>query len=121
MGRPIVTIAGLSLVAVMTPSLANPANRANDLLAAQSPKEQAAILGRAVNGSDPSANCQGVTAFYQGEAKDGVHAGEAIWSVRCADGKSFQVDIHPDGSGTTLDCGLLRWLGNGKETCFKKY
>jgi len=42
----------------------------------------------------------------------------AYWSVRCKDGRSFALQIAPNGQGAVIDCRLLQ--ANGKE-CFKKF
>jgi hypothetical protein len=78
-------------------------------------------------------SCAGQTGFYQGNkdtkpptpGKKRAKAikgdeGSAFWSVRCTNGKAYQVMVRPDGSGSVLDCAVLALLGTGQE-CFRKY
>jgi hypothetical protein len=103
-------------------------NKANDWLLAQSKAGQATMLGKVVGD-----NCKGKTAFYQGNLKSSASESDArpqagampgtendtFWSVRCTDGRSFEVEVHPDGSGTVLECAVLKSMHAGE--CFKKF
>src|SRR5215471_10576431 len=73
---------------------ANPAHQR--LLALDSPA-RATALGVMVNSSS-SYLCKGKDAFFQGlDPKDNV----AFWSVRCTNGKSYQVSIEANAKGST--------------------
>jgi hypothetical protein len=60
-------------------------------------------------------NCVGTRAFFMGMASN--H--NAYWSVACANGKSYEVEIAPDANGSTavLDCTILR---RAKINCFER-
>lgn len=89
------------------------ANGANDYLLSVTPKIQAATLAKA-----GGAGCRGQKAFYMGIGKSGLSEDKGFWSVRCADGRSFSVQVNPDGTSLVLECVALRALNAG--TCFKK-
>jgi hypothetical protein len=76
-------------------------NPSHDLLLTKSAVERAAILGKAVGSS-----CIGMTPFFMGMAEDG----SALWSVLCADGSAYALNISPDAAGTTraLECSRLK-------------
>jgi hypothetical protein len=52
------------------------------------------------------------STFFQGE--DG---GDQFWSVLCRNGQSYAVVVKPDGTGTSLDCAMMKFVA-GVE-CFK--
>ena len=100
-------------------------NGANDYLMTLSPNEQAKMLGKVVG-----EGCRGKIAFYQGSADDHAprpneipplssHEHDAIWSVKCANGKSYSVGVHPKGDGQVIECSVLEALHGGH--CFKKF
>ena len=76
-------------------------NGVSDQLAGLPKYAQADLLAKVVND-----NCTGTDAFFMGAAED--H--QAFWSVRCTDGRSFQVAIEPNATGTTsiMNCTLLK-------------
>jgi hypothetical protein len=89
-------------------------NALNDNLIASSPTAQAERLGKAVQlFGDP---CVGKTPFYMGMYTP-THA--AFWSVKCTNGKSYEVELLPDGNGTIIECPLLEAIHAGH--CFKKF
>jgi hypothetical protein len=103
-------------------------NPANNWLLHQSPKRQAAMLGKAVG-----EGCVGRTPFYQGTMEKDAKPprdrrpeapvlpgteNDAFWSIKCGDGRSYSVEVHPDGSGKVLECSVLKLFG---ENCFRKY
>jgi hypothetical protein len=94
---------------------ASSGNRTNDRLLALSPARQAQALGNSLR-----RGCVGVSAFPMGVTKTGRAMGNAYWSVRCRNGRSYVVQIAPDARGTAIatDCRALR--GTGRE-CFKKF
>jgi hypothetical protein len=104
-------------------------NPANDWLLSQSSTGQADMLGKVVGDG-----CKGKTPFYQGNMKSGASSStdtrpklpvlpgtenDAFWSIRCYDGRSYEVEVHPDGSGKVLECSALKAMGAGE--CFKKF
>jgi hypothetical protein len=88
-------------------------NPVNDRLLSLPPAAQATTIGKNVG-----EGCVGVSAFPMGVTGTGKAKGLAYWSVRCKDGRSFAVQIAPNGQGAVVDCRLLQ--ANGKE-CFKKF
>jgi hypothetical protein len=111
----------------------DPKNEGNDLLLRASPAEQAAMLARVVRAGPEGESCIGQTAFYQGNkdtkpptpGKRRVKVmkgdeGIALWSVRCTNGKAYQVMIRRDGSGSVMDCAVWTALFHRQE-CFRKY
>jgi hypothetical protein len=112
----------LSLFAIPAVASDNPAN---DYLLTISPAEQAKILATAV-GSE----CKGKKAFYQGNADDHApgpndaptlpgHEHDSIWNVKCANGKSYVISVHPKGDSGVLECSVLEAMNGGH--CFKKF
>jgi hypothetical protein len=80
---------------------AAPANSAHELLLSKSAVEQAVMLGKAVGNG-----CIGTTPFFMGIAE----SGSAFWSVLCANGHSYVVQVSPDAVGTAaaLECSQLK-------------
>ena len=91
-----------------------PVNIANDRLLALPKDQQAVMLGQVVG-----EGCIGKLIFYRGIGKTGLAKDKAYWAVRCANGKSYMVEISPDARGSTsvLDCPILKAVGID---CFKK-
>lgn len=87
-------------------------NAAQDMLIAYTESEQAAFLGMAVG-----EGCVGTQAFFMGMD----HKNDAFWSLRCADGQSYGVEIHPDSTGSTqvLECSILKAVAG--TDCFTKF
>ncbi|HEY3908660.1 MAG TPA: hypothetical protein VGM07_02075 [Stellaceae bacterium] len=98
-----------------TAEAAGSGNRTNDRLLALPPARQAQVLA-----SSFRKGCIGVSAFPMGVTASGKAKGNAYWSVRCKNGKSYVVQIAPDAKGTAVvaDCRALR--GTGRE-CFKRF
>jgi hypothetical protein len=73
------------------------------MLLAQSAAERAAMLGKSVGNG-----CTGTSSFFMGIAEDR----SALWSVLCADGNSYVVNISPDPVATTkaLQCSRLKTM-----------
>ena len=86
-------------------------NAANDLMLAKSADEQALALGLVAG-----EGCHGRRAFYMGISPTD-HS--AYWSVRCSNGRSYEVQIAADSTGSTriLDCAVVKALNMN---CFKK-
>jgi len=96
-----------------TVSLPTGSNGANNYLLSISPSSQAEVLGKVVGD-----RCIGRTAFYRGIGKTGEAKDEAFWALRCTDGRSFGIQVHPRGDGKVISCRLLKQLIN--ESCFSK-
>jgi hypothetical protein len=84
----------------------NTGNRANDLLATLPADLQAVALGKIVNDG-----CDGHSAFYMGISPSD-HG--AFWSVRCRDGRSYQITIEANATGSTssMDCAALKAIAD---------
>jgi hypothetical protein len=89
------------------------ANPANAKLMHLSPAGRAAELARAVGHW-----CIGTEAFPMGEVAEGPSVGYAYWSLRCADGTAWAIQIDPEGEYTAIDCAEFKADALGKE-CFK--
>jgi hypothetical protein len=104
-----------SIVAQAPPRPDQPAvrNPANERLANLTSTEQAVVLGKKIG-----RGCDGIVAFPMGIGHHDADRGDAYWSVRCADGASYAVTIHPDAAGTisVLSCEAMRQAGR---ECFK--
>jgi len=86
-------------------------NVTHDRLLGLGASAQALLLGQIVG-----EGCIGEYPFYMGMDKEA----NAYWSVRCTDGKSYQVQIQPNATGSTrvMDCALLKAVT--KLSCFVK-
>jgi hypothetical protein len=94
-----------------TPVIHNSGNPAHDRLIRLGPTAQALLLGRIAG-----EGCSGDSAFYMGMDKQT----SAYWSIRCANGRSYEVQIQPDAAGSTsvMDCDVLKT--SAKLSCFAK-
>lgn len=90
-------------------------NPSNTRLLELAPAERVADLAKAVGHW-----CIGTEAFLMGVVTEGRAAGNAYWSVRCADGAAWAVQIDPLGEYTAIQCSTFDAAGAGKE-CFKKF
>ncbi len=90
-------------------------NRYNAELLQLKPEEQAAKLAEHLG-----LWCIGTRPFFMGETRDGQAKGYAYWSITCAGGDSYMVQITPDGVGAALDCRTLKAQGKGRE-CYKTF
>ena len=104
-------------------------NPANNSLLAMSAQRQADILGKIAG-----EGCKGKTAFYQGTMKDmpqpkgdrrpqlpvpPANENDTFWNVMCKNGRSYSVEVHPDGSNKVVECGAVKMFHLGE--CFKKF
>jgi hypothetical protein len=92
-----------------------PINKAHERLLQMPPPERAATLAAAVGHW-----CIGTEAFPMGVVTQGRGEGNAYWSLRCADGTAWAVQIDPFADVTAIDCASFKAAGQGKE-CFKKF
>ena len=88
-------------------------NPANDKLMQLKPAGRAAELARAVGHW-----CIGTEAFPMGMVASGPSVGYAYWSLRCADGTAWAVQIDPTGEYVAIDCAEFDARAAGKR-CFK--
>ena len=90
-------------------------NQYNEQILHLSPQEQAAKLADQLG-----VWCIGTRPFYMGMTKQGAAKGYAYWSVTCAGGPSYMIQIPPDGHGAAIDCNMLKAQGQGRE-CYKSF
>jgi hypothetical protein len=90
-------------------------NPANEELLKLSPPERAEKLARAI-----SRWCIGTEAFLMGVIGAGPGRGNAYWSLRCADGSSWVIQIDPQAGATAIGCEEYAVAAPGKE-CFKEF
>ncbi len=91
------------------------ANPAHDKLMILAPAERAAVLARAIGQW-----CIGAETFAMGLVTAGQGVGNAYWSLRCADGTDWALQVDPTAAVTAIDCASFKESGAGKE-CFKKF
>jgi hypothetical protein len=104
-------------------------NPANDSLLAMSAQRQANILGKIAGDG-----CEGKTSFYQGTMKDlpqpegnrrpelpvpPANENDTFWNVMCKNGRSYSIEVHPDGSNNVVGCGIVKKFHLSE--CFKKF
>jgi hypothetical protein len=65
-------------------------------------------------------DCIGTKPFLMGVTKQGPAKGYAYWSLECAGGKSYMIQLTPDGAAATIDCQTLKQDGQGRE-CYKAF
>lgn len=109
-------IARLVLVSCLWPvgsAFAASSNGANDYLQAQTPAVQASTLAKVVG-----RGCAGKTAFYMGMAAVLGSKNQALWSLRCASGMNYAVEVNPNGTITAMECSAFQ--ANDGLPCFKK-
>jgi hypothetical protein len=90
-------------------------NAAHDMLSKLDVGARASALGGIVASSGD--RCRGKDAFFMGsDPKDN----EAYWSVRCTNGKSYEVAIKANATGSTsiMDCAALKAVAD--VDCFVK-
>jgi hypothetical protein len=92
-----------------------PLNPTNDDLVKLAPSERAARFAQAVGNW-----CIGTETFLMGVLTSDPGAGNAYWSLRCADGGTWAVQVDKYGAVTAIDCASYNTVAVGKE-CFKKF
>ena len=108
-----VLVVGSAAAASAQPSkLSNPAS---DALLKLKPAERAEKLARSI-----SRWCIGTETFLMGIVSAGPGAGNAYWSLRCADGTAWAVQVDLQAGATAIDCESFKQAALGKE-CFKKF
>ena len=88
-------------------------NILNDKLLALTEKNQEVALGKIIVEEECGPN----RVFFMGMDK----MNDAFWSVGCASGQSYEVEIHPDAVGSTkeLNCSTLRAIAH--VNCFERF
>jgi hypothetical protein len=76
--------------------------------------EQAVLLGKLVG-----ADCAGEIAFPMGGGKRDADKGDFYWSLKCADGRSYAIALHPGPapSASVFGCDVIKSAGM---TCFRR-
>jgi hypothetical protein len=76
--------------------------------------EQGAVLGKLVG-----ADCAGELAFFMGEGARDADKGDRYWSVKCADGRSYALALHPGAAAnaSVFGCDVIKSAGM---TCFRR-
>jgi hypothetical protein len=76
--------------------------------------EQAVRLGKMVG-----ADCAGELAFAMGEGTRDADKGDLYWSVKCGDGRSYAVALHPGAAvnASVFGCDVIKSAGM---TCFRR-
>jgi len=90
-------------------------NPANDELLNLPPPERTEKLARSV-----SQWCIGTESFLMGVIGAGPGRGNAYWSLRCADGTEWAIQVNPQAEVTAIDCAAYKDAAPGKE-CFKQF
>jgi hypothetical protein len=90
-------------------------NPYNDELLRMTPEQRAAKLA-----SFLGFMCIGTKPFLMGVTKEGKGKGYAYWSLECAGGGAFMIQLTPDGAGAAIDCRTLKENGEGRE-CYKTF
>jgi hypothetical protein len=101
--------------AVAAQRAAKPANPANEELEKLAPAQRAGVFARAVGNW-----CIGTETFLMGVVTAGTGQGNAYWSLRCADGSTWAIQVDPLAEITAIGCDTFKDVGAGKE-CFKKF
>lgn len=112
---PIVMALSPAGAEIVSPGGSGSLNPANEELLKLPPPEQAAKLARSI-----SKWCIGTEAFLMGVVGAGPGRGNAYWSLRCADGTSWAIQIDPQAGVTAIGCTEFAVAAPGKE-CFKKF
>jgi len=94
---------------------AGPINAFHEELLKLPPNERAAKLAQIVGNW-----CIGVRAFEMGVVAQGPRPGAAYWSLKCADGKSYAIEIDTDGKGAAIDCNTYKEATAGRQ-CFRHF
>ena len=111
---PTSPVRGTPEAPVARPDAPGGANGFREHLAALPSPEQAALLGKLV-GTD----CAGELAFAMGEGRRDADKGDLYWSLKCADGRSYAIALHPGAAvnASVFGCDVIKSAGM---TCFRR-
>ncbi len=111
---PTSPVRGTPEAAVAHPDAPGGANGFRERLAELPSPEQAVVLGKLVG-----ADCAGELAFAMGEGTRAADKGDIYWSLKCADGRSYAVALHPGAaaSATVFGCDVVKSAGMA---CFRR-
>lgn len=90
-------------------------NPAHEELLRLPPPERVEKLARAI-----SRWCIGTEAFLMGVVGAGPGRGNAYWSLRCADGTAWAIQVDPRAGVTAIGCDEFAAAAPGK-ACFKQF
>ena len=90
-------------------------NPANEELLKLPPPERTEKLARSI-----SRWCIGTESFLMGVIGAGPGRGNAYWSLRCADGSDWAIQLDPQSGAIAIGCKDFAAAAPGKE-CFKKF
>jgi hypothetical protein len=90
-------------------------NPYNDQLVRMKPEDRAAKLAEFIGGA-----CIGTKPFLMGITQQGKAKGYAYWSIECAGGQSYMIQVAPNGEAAAMDCQTLKTNGEGRE-CYKTF
>jgi hypothetical protein len=76
--------------------------------------EQAVLLGKLVG-----ADCAGELAFPMGEGQRDADKGDSYWSLKCTDGRSYAIALHPGAAAnaSVFGCDVIKSAGM---VCFRR-
>jgi hypothetical protein len=111
---PTSAVRGKPEQATLRPDTPQAAGDWRERLAQLPSTEQGAVLGKMVG-----ADCAGELAFFMGEGARDADKGDRYWSVKCADGRSYAVALHPGAaaSASVFGCDVIKSAGM---TCFRR-
>jgi hypothetical protein len=84
----------------------------NERILSLPPTQQTKVIASIVG-----KGCQGTSIFYMGQA-EGTNNDNALWSIKCANGKSYIVEIKAGGGTGFLECSVLDTVHG--TPCFQK-
>ena len=99
---------------VARPDAPGGANGFRERLAEVPSPEQAALLGKLVD-----ADCAGELAFAMGVGTRDADKGDQYWSLKCADGRTYAVALHPGpaANASIFGCDVIKSAGMA---CFRR-
>lgn len=107
--KRVIVIAAAALALGLPPAALASDNPENDIITAYTPTQRLTFLGLAVG-------CKANETFFRGlSKKPGATMNHAYWAIKCADGRTFQLDLAPDKHGFAQQCKALP----AGDDCFK--
>ena len=111
---PTSAVRGKPEQATLRPDTPQAAGDWRERLAQLPSTEQGAVLGKMVG-----ADCAGELAFFMGEGARDADKGDRYWSVKCADGRTYALALHPGAAAnaSVFGCDVIKSAGM---TCFRR-